>query len=389
MLADMHAHYPMHILADLTPATAAKEMTRVNGRRGLGRKARALVLKLASHFLSDEDPFTDYRVTTPLLETGGVGIVFSVLYCPFEELDPLRSYKDPPDAEYFGRLIQDLGDVEVALKQDEDPDRIRAAHDLAEFDRCRQDKVIAVVHCVEGAFTLGASADTIAANVVELKRHGVVYVTVAHLFFRQIATNAPAIPFFSDRCYDRLYPQPKDKVITPLGYAALQGLVDNRIAIDLSHMRDDAIRATFAFLQGQNLQVPVISTHAGWRFEGSHAYMHDEWTIKAIAETGGVVGLILGQRLLNDGVEGHGDEGFERSFDVIRQHIDKIAEATDGLDHIAIGSDFDGFVKPTMPGLQTMADMAALQVRLHEEYGPEAEKITSGNAERVLRRALV
>ncbi len=388
MLADMHAHYPMHILSDLTPATTGDEMTRVRGRRGAGGKLRALVLKVASHFLSDEDPFTDHRVTTQLLLEGDVGIVFSVLYCPFEELDPLKSYTDPPEAEYFERLLQDLADVEVALSQDENPKTIRAAHDLTEFERCRQDGAIAVVHCVEGAFALGSSPREIAENVAALKGHGVVYVTVAHLFFRQIATNAPAIPFFSDRCYDRLYPQPKDDVITPLGYAALQALVDNRIAIDLSHMRDDAIRATFAFLKDKDLKVPVISTHAGWRFEGSHAYMHDEWTIKAIAGTGGVVGLILGQRLLNDGVEGHGEEGIDRSFDVIRQHIERIAAATGGLDHIAIGSDFDGFVKPTMPGLQTMADMAALQVRLHEEYGAEAAKITSGNAERVLRRAL-
>ena len=33
--------------------------------------------------------------------------------------------------------------------------------------------------------------------------------TVAHLLYRQVATNAPALPFMSDSTYNRLFPQPQ------------------------------------------------------------------------------------------------------------------------------------------------------------------------------------
>ena len=57
-----------------------------------------------------------------------------------------------------------------------------------------------------------------------------------------------------------------------------------------------------------------------------------------------------------------------------------------GYEHICLGTDFDGFIKPTMGGLETMSDLAALERKLEEQYGREAtELMTSGNALRVLR----
>ncbi len=38
---------------------------------------------------------------------------------------------------------------------------------------------------------------------------------------------------------------------------------------------------------------------------------------------------------------------------MICSHIDKIAEITGGYEHVALGTDFDGFIKPTMGGLET------------------------------------
>jgi microsomal dipeptidase-like Zn-dependent dipeptidase len=71
---------------------------------------------------------------------------------------------------------------------------------------------------------------------------------------------------------------------------------------------------------------------------------------------------------------------------VIRRHIDRIAEVTGGYAHIAIGSDFDGFIKPTMGGLEKISDLRKLEPLLREDYGDNAKLITSGNAIRVLRQ---
>jgi microsomal dipeptidase-like Zn-dependent dipeptidase len=68
------------------------------------------------------------------------------------------------------------------------------------------------------------------------------------------------------------------------------------------------------------------------------------------------------------------------------RHIDKIKELTGTYEHIAIGSDLDGYIKPSLPGLEHQGRMADLQQALEARYGNTvAEQISSGNALHVLR----
>jgi microsomal dipeptidase-like Zn-dependent dipeptidase len=112
--------------------------------------------------------------------------------------------------------------------------------------------------------------------------------------------------------------------------------------------------------------------------------MLDPTTIERIAARRGVVGLIMAQHQLNDGLRKR-EKRFEESFEVICNHIDKLHEITGSHEHTALGTDFDGFIKPTMGGLETPADLRHLEARLADRYGDDAELITSGNALRVLR----
>ena len=68
---------------------------------------------------------------------------------------------------------------------------------------------------------------------------GVAYTTVAHLFFRDVATNAPALPFLSDWLYIRIFPQKNDQGLTTLGREVVEAMVDEGILIDITHMRVD------------------------------------------------------------------------------------------------------------------------------------------------------
>ena len=135
------------------------------------------------------------------------------------------------------------------------------------------------------------------------RKRGVGYVTVAHLFFRQVATNANALPFLPDPLYDFFFPQRGKDRLTPRGEAVVRGLVENRILIDLSHMDPGGIKETFALLDeiDPDSEVPVISTHAGYRF-GKQQYMCDEEILLQIKRRKGVVGLIMAQHQLNDGI---------------------------------------------------------------------------------------
>ena len=73
------------------------------------------------------------------------------------------------------------------------------------------------MHCVEGGFHLGATPEQVDASVTALAARGVAYVTLAHLFWRRVAANAPALPFLPDALYNRLFPQPAGERLTDLG----------------------------------------------------------------------------------------------------------------------------------------------------------------------------
>ena len=131
----------------------------------------------------------------------------------------------------------------------------------------------------------------------------------------------------------------------------------------------------------------MISSHAGFRF-GKQVYNHDEETVRRIADRGGVIGLIFAQHQLNDGVRKK-TQTLEESLDVIGRHIDRIHAVTGSHEHVAIGSDFDGFIKPTLGGFERSSDMERLSSALIARYGvADAERILAGNVLRVLRTAL-
>jgi microsomal dipeptidase-like Zn-dependent dipeptidase len=110
------------------------------------------------------------------------------------------------------------------------------------------------------------------------------------------------------------------------------------------------LERTFELLDDPAPDMPVINSHAGYRF-GTQEYMLDARTIERMAERRGVVGLIMAQHQLNDGIRKK-EGSFEESVEVICKHIDKLHEITGSHEHTALGTDFDGFIKPTMGGLE-------------------------------------
>jgi microsomal dipeptidase-like Zn-dependent dipeptidase len=75
------------------------------------------------------------------------------------------------------------------------------------------------------------------------------------------------------------------------------------------------------------------------------------------------------------------------SLEVICRHINAIARITGNHEHVALGSDFDGFIKPTMSGLEDVRAMNDLERELRARYTADADLILSENALRVLRKA--
>jgi microsomal dipeptidase-like Zn-dependent dipeptidase len=251
---------------------------------------------------------------------------------------------------------------------------------------------IAFVHCVEGGFHLGRTEGAIRANVAELATRGVGYVTLAHLVYRKIATNANAFPKLPDWVFKRVFCQPVGRRggLSELGRTAVEAMYDSRILIDVSHMNAQSLDETFALLDelddrsGRKPQeTPVISSHAGFRF-GKQKYMHGPEDVERIVRRDGVIGLILARWQLEDGLS-KGD-GIEHTVATLRAHIDKIRSIAGSNKHVGIGSDLDGFIKPTMSQIEDAKDLGQLDRPLREAYPADADAILHDNALRVVRR---
>jgi microsomal dipeptidase-like Zn-dependent dipeptidase len=400
VIADLHCHYPTHLLAEdpgldlatADPATAA--MTKVSGRPGWVNKFRAFALKTAANAINYEDD--RWRVSLDELERGDVRAVFSVLMEPGAEYDFDEPYGAPPEDTYFGDIVHRLQGVEDDLKRiDPGDERHRVVTSAADLDTTLADGKVAFMHCVEGGLHLGKDVEEIKGNVVKLKQKHVVYVTLAHLFWRQVATNAPAIPFLGERLYRFFFRQPKIG-LTELGRAAVEAMYEQRMLIDLTHMSERAMDETLDLLDELDRRTgaapeehPVLATHAGYRF-GTQEYMLTPDRIRRIALRGGVIGLILARHQLHEeaGVVNPDDpvetpKVLKAHIDEIRRHVPDHTNA-----HVGIGSDLDGFIKPTVAGIETAGDLATLVEPLRRAYGDDAEMILSGNALNVAKTAL-
>ena len=384
MIADLHAHYPMHLLPE-EKGSAIDAITTARGRRRLRDVIRAWLVGIASRFGNYRSFESGPRVTVESMTAGGVGVAWSVLYAFFDEVDLDKPYASPGTAGYVDDVLAQMDMVEQNIAQ-KHADKAAVARTPAELEAALTANKVALVHVLEGGFHLGATPEEVDAAVIKLAGRGLAYVTLAHLFFRQVATNANALPFLPDKVYDWVFPQPKEG-LTDLGRAAVKAMVREHVLIDAAHMGDRSVADLIAMLDEIDpaKEVPLFSSHAGFRF-GKQEYMYTAETLQAFAARDGLIGLIFAQHQLLDGLKPNTTKTFEESFEAIRKHIDRIAEIAGSHRNVAIGTDFDGFIKPTLGGLESSADLAKLDTALHDHYGDEiAGAITSDNALRLVR----
>ncbi|MGA8925179.1 MAG: membrane dipeptidase [Solirubrobacterales bacterium] len=411
-IADLHCHYPMHL-----PEAASEPDRSIRGvpfagmesfdpdpspvRRLRMRAAwvdrlRAWLLKRAAekinypgHGTGAQPGEPEWRVSLKRLRRGNVRFVFSVLYQPFAELDFGKWPEGRPEDGYFRALSDQLTAVEADLARlDREGELHRIIRSGADLQAAREGGQTAFLHCVEGGFHLGDSTTDVRRNVGLLADAGVVYITLAHLFFRRMAKNANALPFLKDWMYRLLFWQLGPDV-TKLGRAAIEEMYERRILIDISHMREDAIAKTFDLLGELDREsgrtpsdYPVIATHAAFRF-GNQRYNLTPATIRRIANRGGVIGLIFAQHQINERLYEGETKTLEESLPILKRHVDEIRRHG-GHEVLAIGSDFDGFIKPTLGGFDHIDDLAKLGEHLDELCPDHGQGFLSGNALRVL-----
>ena len=263
-----------------------------------------------------------------------------------------------------------------------------------------------VEHFEQGLISLpmgienGAPLEGDLANLQHFYDRGVRYITLTHGLDNHI----------SDSSYDD---GARWGGLSDFGKTLITEMNRIGMMVDVSHVSDDAF---FDVLDVT--QVPVLATHSSARAftPGWERNMSDEM-IKALAENGGVIQVTFGstfvsaeanqhrarlQGMIDDinNEHGEGTATAEAEIEAMREanpfpfathddvldHIDHIVELV-GIDHVGLGSDYDG-VGDTLPtGLKDASSFPNLiQGLLDRGYSEEdIDKILSKNTLRVWR----
>ncbi|PTW62721.1 dipeptidase AC [Breoghania corrubedonensis] len=164
--------------------------------------------------------------------------------------------------------------------------------------------------------------------------------------------------------------------LTDAGKALVRACNDLGILVDLSHLNDAGFWDV-----AEISDAPLVASHSNVHSICPHSRNVTDKQLDAIAETGGLVGINFGVLFLDP--QGNKDKAMDLS-NLVR-HVDYIVDRA-GIDHVALGSDFDGTTIPD--ALRDASDLPKLIAALREAgYDGEAlDKITHLNWIRVLER---
>jgi membrane dipeptidase len=167
----------------------------------------------------------------------------------------------------------------------------------------------------------------------------------------------------------------KQTGLTEAGRELVRRIHATRGMVDVSHASD----AAFAdiLVQATADAVPLVATHSNARAIAPHARNLSDAQLRAIAATGGIVGINFHSPFLLGG------PGQAELSDVVR-HIRHVADVA-GIDTVAIGSDFEGGIRPPAQ-LRDVRNFPVLaQALLDSGFSAlEVQKIFSLNARRLL-----
>ena len=239
-------------------------------------------------------------------------------------------------------------------------------------------------------------------RVEEYYRKGIRYITLTHSKDNLI----------SDSSYDTTA---INGGLSPFGEEVVREMNRVGIMVDVSHISDSAFWDVMEITD-----VPVIASHSSVRYytPDFERNMNDEM-IERLGENGGVIQINFGSTFLDGALRSREDslreefmarlnergyrngseeaEALADSFQIenptlysdvemVADHIDRVVQLA-GIDHVGLGSDFDGVGDSLPTGLKDVADYPNLiYVLLKRGYTDEdIKKILSGNVLRVWR----
>ena len=173
------------------------------------------------------------------------------------------------------------------------------------------------------------------------------------------------------------------------GKNLLKKIASLGMILDMTHLCDISFWECI-----DNYHGPIWASHNNCRALVNHNRQFDDQQIKAIADRGGVIGVVFDAWMIISNWKKGKDTPSSRQLDMnkIIDHIDYICQITGNSNHVGIGSDLDGgFGKEQCPAdIDTIADLQKLDFLLSQRgYDEDAiQRILSGNFLNFLKQHL-
>lgn len=339
--------------------------------------------RLLRHGLHIDQADPEAQVDLDSLRASGITASFFAAYVP-------PFYANHGAAKFAHRLI-DL----IQAETDRQPDTLALCADAAGIRAAKSNDRIAVMIGIEGGHAIEDSLELLR----EFYGRGVRYLTLTH-----VNTNN-----WCDSSGDA----GRHGGLTDFGRDVVRTMNDLGMIVDISHVSDNAFHQTI-----ETTRVPIVATHSSCRALCRHPRNMTDDMLRTLAKNKGVCMINFFAAFVNEEVaqvvmhaarrpkKEVGAGGTEElpddrtdwdsylhwfrslgcptaSLDDVVDHIVHAATVA-GVDHVGIGSDFDGV--PSLPqDLQNAASLPLVTARLLERGVSEAdvEKILGGNFMRV------
>jgi membrane dipeptidase len=317
----------------------------------------------------------------PRMREGGVNAPFFALWVPtyYKGSEAVRRTLDLRDA--MQRVL------------DAHPDQIQLALNASDVERITRSGKIAAILSVEGGHQI---ADDLAVLRVYY-RLGIRSMTLSH--------------FRNNNWADSSTDKPVHNGLTDFGKDVVREMNRLGMIVDISHVSDKTFYDAIAVSTK-----PVIASHSSCRALSDVPRNMTDDMIRALAKNGGVIAINFGEGFLNPkdadllkkaissisyneptltgkalddyAAKQEHDQKPATSFATIDDavaHIDHAVKIA-GIDHVGIGSDFDGITAPPK-GLEDISKMPALAAALKRKGYSEQDvrKIFGLNTLRVFR----
>lgn len=306
-----------------------------DGERRLGERRQAR---------PDGDALNSQHVDLPRLLEGGVTAQIFACF--------VRQPYLPSDATNEALRLIDA----FYRSLDENPDALLLATIAADVERAKAEGRVAGVLSLEGAEALEGD------------------LAILRTFYR-LGVRALGLTWnHRNQAADGLGEARTGGGLTEFGVALVREANRLGVILDVAHLAPAGVRDVLALSEA-----PVVASHANAHALCNHRRNLNDEQLAGIAASGGLVGVTYLPAFL---AQNPRDASLERVLD----HVDYIVK-TIGVDHVGLGSDFDGF-GGVLPGLEDVSRLPALTEGLVARgYTDEqVAKILGGNYLRVFRQ---